>query len=187
MKYILSIILLSFSTIGCDKQFVRGLVDKTLGALEQVDYAYVPDEDVCLKSKVEGNIDKGVAKFKKVEKKFCQQGEVFALKGNAGSKVFEFGEFLYSKEGAVKAHLPKSDLCLSVTLKKVDLEEVDARWEGGKELKWEKLPRIEDPECSDAVVVNLDLGVELLKQGAKDFALSVATGLLKAKLFQVVE
>ena len=187
MKYILSIILLAFSTIGCDKQVVRDLVDKTLEALEQVDYTYVSEEDVCLKSKVEGDIDKGVAKFKKVEKKFCQEVEVFALKGDAGVRVFEFGEFLYSKEGAVKAYLPKSDLCLSVTLKKVDLAEVDARWEGGKELRWEKLPRVEDPECDDAVVVEIGLGLELLKQGAKDFALSVATGLLKAKLFQVVE
>ena len=178
---------MAFATIGCDKQIVRDLVDSTLEALEQVDYTYVSEEGVCLKSKVEGDIDKGVAKFKKVEKKFCQQVEVFALEGDAGAKVFEFGEFLYSKEGDVKSYLPKSDLCLSVSLKEVDLAEVNARWKGGKELRWEKLPRVEDPDCKDAVVVSLDLGVELLKKGAKDFALSVATGLLKAKLFKVVE
>ena len=186
MKTLLVLLLSLGTLVSCDTAGVRELIDTSLQALEKVDYVWISEDKVCLKSKVEGEQAGGSATFKIVEPDHCR-GEVFALEGDLGKNLFKFGEYLYSKDGALKVYLPKSDLCLDVELQDVDLEKVDARWKDGKSLAWKKLPRVEDPECKDAVVLDLPFVLTAAKSAAKKFAYSLAAGLLKAQLIKVVE
>ena len=171
MRFIMSLLaILGIGlSVGCAKEATLEFLDLLGAQVKQVEHAYVPELDVCVKQHLEAQtrpVAQGFIDLEEVDKGDCVAKPVFNVKGELGAKLAKFVESLLELEGERVFLFSRVDLCMSFK----------TSFEGKKKrLAWQEYAVC--PE--DAVQVDLGLAKKLGLKKLKEVGVRVLAESLK--------